>query len=168
MLSFCCLHFINYAPTDLLFFHTIASRVSLTKCLATNTSKVFGSVSFSILQSFHFHVVHLVYYVLTCIVCEFRQGSVVSNWTRPLCNYQKRRSQHLIMIVTTTAKISAGLLAPIDIKLNLLLLLLACVCPISCDVEIMLPLAPTTCAPATGWKRSGMLIYVLFVVIYCT
>ncbi len=59
------------------------------------TLKLFGyccCVSIRTLPLVHFHIVH---YVLTCVVREFQQGSVVSNPTRPLCTYWKWRLQHL-------------------------------------------------------------------------
>lgn len=39
----------------------------------------------------HFHAVHCAHYVLTCVVCKFRQGNVVSNHTLPLFTYRKLR-----------------------------------------------------------------------------
>ncbi len=47
------------------------------------------SVSIRILPSVHFHVGHCVHFVLTYVVHEFRQGSVVSNRTRLLSTYWK-------------------------------------------------------------------------------
>ena len=46
----------------------------------------------------HFHEVHCVRYVLTCVVRELQQGSAVSNRTWLLCTYGKWWLQQLFLL----------------------------------------------------------------------
>lgn len=61
-------------------FLSFASICCLTEFLMSSVTKT-QAVSIPLLPLGPFHVVHCAHNVLTCVVCEFLQGSVVSNRT---------------------------------------------------------------------------------------